>query len=253
MSSTNSPEDSSDLDVEEIKAFYDTIYYADAHVQESRIRPHYLRLLRRLALKPGDKVLDVACGTGGWLKVCAGHGAQVSGVDLSDKAIEVCKSLMPAGNFFAQPAETLPFADNSFDVVTCLGSLEHFVDPASGLQEMVRVASDNATFVILVPNKDFLTRKLGLFGGTYQVDAKEVVRTLEEWEALFSAAGLAVQERWRDLHVINRGWIMQGRFPMWPLRLAQALMLPLWPLRWQYQVYHRCVATNVPQAVTDAS
>ena len=149
---------------------------------------------------------------------------------------------MPQGSFYAQPAETLPFDDGVFNLVTCLGSLEHFVDPVNSLREMVRVAKPDAAFVILVPNKDFLTRKLGLFGGTYQVDAKEVVRTLEEWQSLFSAAGLTVTERWKDLHVINRRWIMHGRFYAWPFRLAQSLLLAIWPLKWQYQVYHRCVA-----------
>lgn len=244
MNNRKSPNSSSELNVGEIKAFYDSVYYANAQAQESRIRGHYLRLFRRLTTKEHPAVLDVACGTGGWLKVCQDNGAAVSGVDLSDKAIAVCKELMPQGSFHAQPAETLPFGNDQFDVVTCLGSLEHFVDPENSLKEMVRVAKHNATFVILVPNKDFLTRKLGLFGGTYQVDAKEVVRTLEEWESLFLSAGLTVTERWKDLHVINRGWIMTGRFYIWPFRLIQSLLLTIWPLRWQYQVYHRCLAED---------
>jgi len=252
MNRNKSIEHSSDLDVEEIKQFYDSIYYADTQANdEHKMRGHYIRLFHRLAIKKNSRVLDVACGAGGWLKVCHEKGTSVSGIDLSDKAIALCNKQMPDGEFYAQPAESLPFEDARFDVVTCLGSLEHFVDPESSLKEMVRVAKSNATFVILVPNKDFLTRKLGLFGGTYQVDAKEVVRSLDEWQLLFSSAGLIVTERWKDLHVVNRDWIMKGRFYMWPLRAIQCLLLALWPLKWQYQVYHRCVvsspvAANVP-------
>ncbi len=229
-----------DIDIREIKTFYDSVYHANAQVGESGNRGHYLRLFRKLAIERGSRILDVACGTGGWLKVCSDNGTIVSGVDLSDNAIRVCRESMPLGDFHAQPAETLPFGDGQFDTVTCLGSLEHFVDPVNSLKEMVRVAKPNATFVILVPNKDFLTRKLGLFGGTYQVDAKEVVRTLEEWESLFCAAGLTVVERWKDLHILNKRWITLGRFYVWPFRLLQGLALAVWPLRWQYQVYHRC-------------
>ena len=148
---------------------------------------------------------------------------------------------MPEGEFFAQPAESLPFDTGRFDLVTCLGSLEHFVDPVKSLEEMSRVAKPDAAIVILVPNKDFLTRRLGLFGGTYQTDAKEVVRTLDEWAELFNKAGLSVDGRWKDLHVLNLDWVSTGPAWSWPLRAAQALMLPLWPLSWQYQVYHRCV------------
>jgi ubiquinone/menaquinone biosynthesis C-methylase UbiE len=234
-----------DIDVDEIKIFYDSVYHANALANEDpTLRGHYTRLVGRLGIKKGDAVLDVACGAGGWLKICEEYGTSVSGVDLSDKAIAVCRELMPEGRFHAQPAETLPFDDGQFDVVTCLGSLEHFVDPQSSLREMARVAKNGATFVILVPNKDFLTRKLGLFGGTHQVDAKEVVRTLQEWQLLFSSAGLTVEERWKDLHVMNRRWIMNGRAYMWPLRALQCLLLPIWPLKWQYQVYHRCLATG---------
>jgi ubiquinone/menaquinone biosynthesis C-methylase UbiE len=240
------------LDITEIKTFYDSVYHANAQAGEHHNRGHYLRLFRRLGIKAGSRTLDVACGTGGWLRVCNEHAAAVSGVDLSDNAIKVCKEVMPQGSFYAQPAETLPFDDGVFDTVTCLGSLEHFVDPENSLKEMVRVAKPGATLVILVPNKDFLTRKLGLFGGTYQVDAREVVRTLAEWESLFQSAGLVVIERWRDLHILNRHWITNGRFYLWPLRLIQGLLLAIWPLRWQYQVYHRCAAQTKPNSLPDA-
>lgn len=236
------PDDTSELDVDEIKTFYDEVYYADAKAGNTGLRGHYRRLFNKLGLRGGNAVLDVACGTGGWLRVCHAYDCHVSGVDLSDQAISVCRQDMPEGSFFAQPAETLPFDDNSFDVVTCLGSLEHFVDPSSSLREMVRVAKPGAMFVILVPNKDFLTRKLGLFAGTYQVDAREVVRSLEDWQSLFNDAGMNVEQRWRDLHVISRSWITIGPWYLWPVRLAQALSLAVWPLRWQYQVYHRCCA-----------
>ncbi|MEZ5567013.1 MAG: methyltransferase domain-containing protein [Halioglobus sp.] len=227
-------------DVKEIKHFYDNVYHANAEGEHADFSSHYSALYRRLGIQQGSRVLDVACGTGGWLQICHDSGCEVSGVDISDRAIDLCRERLPSGAFHAQPAETLPFEENSFNLVSCLGSLEHFIDPLACLMEMRRVAKPDALLVILVPNKDFLTRKLGLFGGTYQVDAKEVVRTLPEWQALFHAAGLNVQERWRDLHVLNRHWIMRGSKASWPLRFAQAAALPFWPLKWQYQVYHRC-------------
>ena len=228
-------------EVEEIKAFYDSVYYADARPAASQaLLRHYSRLHQRMSLGASPAVLDVACGLGEWLKVCEDKGASVAGIDLSEKAIDVCRQVMPQGEFYAQAAETLPFADGSFDLITCLGSLEHFVDPVGSMQEMVRVARPGATVLLLVPNKDFLSRKLGLFRGTYQVDAKEVVRTLPEWHELFRAAGLRVTDRWKDLHVLDPDWIARGSPIAWPIRAAQAAVLPILPLRWQYQVYHQC-------------
>jgi ubiquinone/menaquinone biosynthesis C-methylase UbiE len=229
---------------DEIRSFYDTVYYRDASSRVS-VSGH----LRRLAKKyvhAGDQVLDIACGTGNWLMAACARGAIPAGIDLSPKAIDICKHNMPDGEFVSGPAESLPFADNSYDVVTCLGSLEHFLDPVAAVREMARVAKENATFIILVPNSGFLTRRLGLYRGTYQTAAREEVRSLEEWQQIFSAGGLHTIERWKDLHVLSWSWILKAGRLKAPLRALQAVALASWPLTWQYQVYHR-LAQNTGQ------
>jgi ubiquinone/menaquinone biosynthesis C-methylase UbiE len=227
-------------ELEEMKSFYDDVYYADAN-KPLQGSAHLQNLAGKMDIASGIAVLDIACGLGEWLHVCASGGAQVSGVDLSERAIDYCHKHMPDGEFHAVPAEKLPFADGQFDLVSCLGSLEHFVEPLVSLREMARVAKADARFLILVPNADFLTRKLKLFGGTNQKDAKEVVRTLEEWEGLFEQAGLRVTRKWKDLHVLSWSWITMNGWLGAPFRALQALALAVWPLRWQYQVYHLCV------------
>ena len=229
----------SDLELEKLKSFYDEVYYADSEKKSENIR-HLQELADRLGVKEGSAILDVACGLGGWLRVCASRGARVAGIDLSSKAIEHCQKALPEGDFYAQAAETLPFEDEHFDFVTCLGSLEHFVEPENALREMRRVAKPNAKFILLVPNKDFLTRRFKLYLGTNQKDAKEVVRTLSEWQSLFESAGLVVLDRWKDLHVLSREWILLNGWMQAPLRASQAIALTVWPLAWQYQVYHLC-------------
>ena len=220
-----------------IKEFYDSVYYKEiAH--SVKTSPYQLRLAKKLGITTSNNVLDVACGTGEFLRACDALRAKVSGVDLSDKAVNACKAILPHGEFHSCSAEKLPFDDDSFDVVTCLGSLEHFIDPVASLKEMVRVAKPRAKFVILVPNKDFLTRKLRLYSGTYQIDAKEEVRTLDEWNDLFNLAGLSVSQRWKDLHVLSFSWISLNGWKFILPRLFQALALTVWPLKWQYQVFH---------------
>jgi ubiquinone/menaquinone biosynthesis C-methylase UbiE len=227
--------------LEEIRSFYDSVYYK-SDKPDVTVSNHLRRLAKKTGIQKDQQVLDVACGAGNWLLACSKLGASTSGVDLSEKAISICNSILPQGEFYSTPAESLPFEDNKFDVVSCLGSLEHFVDPGKALNDMVRVAKDDATFILLVPNADFLTRRIGLFSGTYQVDAKEHVRTLEEWNSLFNDAGLAVTKRWKDLHVLSWSWISSGPWYSIPIRTVQALALTVWPLKWQYQVYHQCRA-----------
>jgi len=220
-----------------IKEFYDSVYYKEI-THSVKVSSYQLRLAKKLGVVANDNVLDVACGTGEFLRACGVLGAKVSGVDLSDKAINSCKAVLPYGEFHSCSAERLPFENDSFDVVTCLGSLEHFINPVESLKEMVRVAKPTAKFVILVPNKDFLTRKLRLYSGTYQVDAKEEVRTLDEWNDLFISAGIVVNHRWKDLHVVSFSWILLNGWRSMLSRLFQALALCVWPLKWQYQVFH---------------
>lgn len=230
-------------EIEKLKNFYDNIYYADERKATENLN-HLIGLANKLGIGKDDLVLDIACGLGGWLRVCAARHAKVHGIDLSSKAIDFCKQALPAGEFYAQPAESLPFEDARFDYVTCLGSLEHFVQPEIALREMLRVAKPDAKFILLVPNKDFLTRKLKLYSGTNQKDAKEVVRSLEEWRDLFEGSGLEITERWKDLHVLSLHWILMDGWLRAPVRALQAVSLAIWPLRWQYQVYHLCRARS---------
>ena len=73
--------------MEDIKRFYDEVYYADARVQGKAASRHIRNLAERLNIQSDDQVLDVACGTGGWLRHCGDRGAKPAGVDLSSKAI----------------------------------------------------------------------------------------------------------------------------------------------------------------------
>ncbi len=228
-----------DMDHTEIKQFYDDVYYRGSVIRATTSR-HMRGLASRIEIQPDQQVLDVGCGIGQWLLAAQARGARPVGIDLSDVAIDICRAAMPGGEFYVGPAEALPFPDKQFDVVSCLGSLEHFVDPHLALNEMVRVAHDDAVFLLLVPNAGFLTRRLGLYRGTLQTMAREDVRTLPEWQQLFESSGLQVVQRWKDLHVLSWEWISARKWYRIPLRAAQAMMLALWPLGWQYQVYHLC-------------
>jgi SAM-dependent methyltransferase len=222
-----------------LRDFYDRVYYADASAT-GKIPAHYRRLAKKLQPWKNQRLLDVACGTGQWLGAAAALGAVPAGIDISQKALDLCRETVPPAELHCGAAEQLPFGDRQFDVVSCLGALEHFVDPQAALREMVRVAKPDAVFILLVPNAGFLPLRLGLYSGTQQADIREEVRSLFEWGELFDRAGLRVRYRWRDLHVISPSWIFRGPWYAWPVRAAQAYALPIWPLDWQYQVYHLC-------------
>lgn len=101
--------------------------------------PH---LLDAAAVSPGQRVLDVACGTGVVARGAAelvGAGGHVSGVDLNPAMIEVAREQAPEVDWRVADARDLPFDDDSFDAVLCQSALFFFPDPGRALAEMARV------------------------------------------------------------------------------------------------------------------
>lgn len=222
-----------------VRRFYDDEYYGKDTGEDAL--PWHVRLMAaRFGDLRGKSALDIACGEGQWLSELASRGAAVAGIDISSRAIGRCRARLPNAEVHEGVAEDLPFESGRFDVVTCLGSLEHFLDQPKALREMKRVAKLDARFLILVPNAGFLTRRLGLYRGTAQVAVRETVRPLQQWETLFEAAGLFVHKRWRDLHPLSISWIRNGPMWFWPIRAVQASALVAWPINWQYQIYFGC-------------
>jgi SAM-dependent methyltransferase len=99
-------------------------------------------------------VLDVACGAGHAAEPVAAQVRQLVGIDLTPSLLTLgARRLQDNGvsNFLLQEgnAETLPFVDESFDVVFCRSSLHHFSDPKQAVAEMVRVCRPSGRIVLL--------------------------------------------------------------------------------------------------------
>lgn len=98
--------------------------------------------------KAETKILDVGCGTGANLEMLRQFGT-AEGVDVSDDALEFCRR--KGLTVHKGLAEELPFADESFDVVTALDVIEHLDDDVAGLREMHRILKTGGKTLIFVP------------------------------------------------------------------------------------------------------
>lgn len=94
------------------------------------------------------RILDVGCGTGANLEMLSQFGT-AEGVDVSDDALEFCRQ--KGLNAQKGLAETLPFADETFDLTTALDVVEHLDDDIAGLKEMYRVTKKSGYSLIFVP------------------------------------------------------------------------------------------------------
>lgn len=125
---------------------------------QSRLEPAQKRLLDHASLEPGDRVLDVACGTG-LVSVPAaqavGPEGRLVGTDLSGDMITAARKRarhrgLQNIEFHRQDAESLEFEDESFDKALCSLGLMYVPDPEAAVAEMHRVLAPGGTAVAAV-------------------------------------------------------------------------------------------------------
>ena len=112
-------------------------------------------------MKPGDRVLDVACGTGILARDAAdrvGSTGRVTGFDLNEAMLAVARRLRAEINWRQGDAGKLPFEDGAFDVVVSQFALMFFPDQVAALREMWRV---------LRCSEKFLGRDMSRFTNAY--------------------------------------------------------------------------------------
>jgi len=87
----------------------------------------------------GKKLLEVGCGTGHWSQFFSDCGFEVTGVDVSEPMIKIAQSKnIASASFQIADGQSLPFADNGFDVTAAITTLEFTGSAELVLQEMVR-------------------------------------------------------------------------------------------------------------------
>ena len=116
-------------------------------------------LRKAVAPRPGERILDVAAGTGASSAALAAGGAEVVACDLSAGMIEVGRRRHPDIEFVQGDAMDLDFEEASFDAVTISWGLRNIPDPAKALREMARVVRPRGRLVVCEfstpPNKLF--------------------------------------------------------------------------------------------------
>ena len=106
------------------------------------------QVLEAVDPQPGERVLDLAAGTGTSSQPFRDRGAMVVPCDFSVGMLQVGKRNLPHLPFTAGDGTQLPFADDTFDAVTISFGLRNIVEPLAGLREMRRVTRPGGRLVV---------------------------------------------------------------------------------------------------------
>ncbi|HEU5278194.1 MAG TPA: class I SAM-dependent methyltransferase [Gaiellaceae bacterium] len=123
---------------------------ADWALSEDGQLPTYEAALERTGLEPGQRVLDVGCGVGAFLRLVANRGGEPHGIDASEALVAFARTRLPAADLRVGEMEDLPWDDDTFDLVTGFNSFFFANDMVAALREAGRVAKPAAPVVIQV-------------------------------------------------------------------------------------------------------
>ena len=161
----------------------------DSGIEGRSSRRFYNLLLREVELRPGAAVLDVGCGTGALLKLLSGV-CEINGygIDIAEKMIEEAKKKCPQMSFQIARCDSLPFADNTFDIIIACMAYHHYDNKDGFAKETARVLKSGGVLYIADPRFPWMIRKtmnsilrlIRIIGEFY---------TPQETEARFTGAG----------------------------------------------------------------
>lgn len=155
--------------------------------------PLHDTLQERVAGVRGAAILDIGCGTGDMLRRFAlAGGASLTGVDESENMLAVARELSDGADiaYLRATAESLPFPDETFDIVTSCVAFHHFPDPEASVMEMRRVLRGGGRVFIVDLADERLAGKVTLAYGRMKRADDRYFNTAGV-RALLSDAGFA--------------------------------------------------------------
>jgi 2-polyprenyl-3-methyl-5-hydroxy-6-metoxy-1,4-benzoquinol methylase len=161
-------------------------------------------------------LLDIGCGSGALLDHFVERGVSCVGFDLS-QAIMSYHRQRDAFPGFVASVEQIPLAAEQFDMLTCLGLIEHLADPVAALAEMKRVVRPGGRAIITVPRLisvfPLLVPAWFFTGGRYRFGWKNMVGTM------YTQALLRKQ-------LAQAGWVAEGVWAFKACSVLEWLHLP---------------------------
>lgn len=199
-------------------ALWNTVAKDWAAIQESIEPELWNAVLDRLALQPGESLLDAGCGAGGASVLAAARGARVSAFDCSESLLDLARQRLPDAEWRLGELEDVPFPDASFDAVMAINTLQFSADPAKAMGELRRVTRPGGRIAVAVwhidsDQKTIFDAFVSLFDkkpasrGPFQLSLPGELEALTPGAAIETLAG---DVEYPDLETALRGQLAAG-------------------------------------------
>lgn len=226
--------------------------YRRQSTERYRLEP-YIRNFMEPHRWVGKKALEIGVGLGADHQLLAEAGADLCGVDLTERAVEHTRERFHAFNLTSNlqqaDAESLPFPDASFDLVYSWGVIHHTPDTPKAAREIMRVLKPGGTFKVMIYNKWSLVgvmlwlryallagkpmRTMAEIYSSYLESPGTKAYTLTESAALFPyATGL------KQHVVLTHGDLLEGGAGQRHSGLVISVARAIWP-RWLFRRFAR--------------
>lgn len=166
---------------------------------ESYLHATFIKAIAALKLKGGEKILDVACGTGGLESALLGKfpGLNITGIDITKPMLKIahekCKNPHHV-RFLHMPSQKLTFEDAQFDIVITCSAFHYMRSPEKVLAECCRVLVPGGRFILIDWCRDFLWAKFYHLLSKMYKRSHYKVYTLHEMKRLCAEADLNITE-----------------------------------------------------------
>lgn len=211
---------------------YDALY-KDTNLS---LRPSYYKwLISMFNLQAGESYLDVSCGRGQLIHLAQEKSAIAHGLDFSYQVLLQGRNQAYINRLTTGNSQCLPYAANSFDVVSNIGSVEHYADMPAAIREMARILKPSGRVYILVPNTFSLLVNIwtALRQGKTSIDPYQPIQRYAaraEWQKLLETNGLKVVKTHKYEREFPRTWADVRYYLTHPKTLLRLIATPFIPL-----------------------
>lgn len=234
--------DSPKITPEDLSDSYDKIFEGSHRLRDTD--SFYRWILKKLNPIAHQRLLDIGCGEGILVDFAHKLGLISIGMDISASGIKIAQLGTGSKRFALANGENLPFGENSFDYITNIGSLEHFINPLTGVREMRRVLHPDGLAAIVLPNGYYLADIIwNIWRTGYSVSHQQPLERFAafgEWRDFLESGGLKIVKTYKYNFCFPKALNDLHWYRDHPRRILNLLLSPITPFNLSYHFLYLC-------------